>query len=109
MNTTKPPSIRHRHSRRRTPHTTRQTAADGARSLQPPRPPGCLWSPTQRSLEPLRLTAPLGLMLQVLPDGEVYSLAAVEALAARDGGTTFRHPLTAQPVKIDQLRKSFFL
>ena len=45
----------------------------------------------------------------VLPDGQVYSLRAIEALAAREGGGSFCHPLTRQPVALDQLRKAFFL
>ncbi|KAL1503615.1 hypothetical protein AB1Y20_012092 [Prymnesium parvum] len=45
----------------------------------------------------------------VLPDGQVYSLRAVEALAAREGGTTFRHPLSQEVVPLEQVRKAFIL
>ena len=43
----------------------------------------------------------------VLPDGHVYSHAALAARAAPDG--TFAHPITGEQLHLDQLRKAFFL
>ena len=43
----------------------------------------------------------------VLPDGNVYSYRALSALAAADG--VFAHPITGELLRLDQLRKAFFL
>ena len=43
----------------------------------------------------------------VLPDGHVFSQRALSALAAADG--TFAHPVTGEQLKLDKLRKAFFL
>ena len=43
----------------------------------------------------------------VLPDGNVFSQRALASLAAPDG--TLPHPLTGERLRLDQLRKAFFL
>ena len=43
----------------------------------------------------------------VLPDGNVYSYRALEALTGADG--TFLHPQTGERLRLDQMRKAFFL
>ena len=43
----------------------------------------------------------------VLPDGNVYSHKALKALSGADG--TFAHPITGERLKLDGMRKAFFL
>ena len=44
-----------------------------------------------------------------LPDGSVYSLEAIKALAAQHDGCSFLHPVTNQLINMDRLRKAYFL
>mmetsp|Transcript_45345 Transcript_45345/g.105891 ORF Transcript_45345/g.105891 Transcript_45345/m.105891 type:complete len:159 (-) Transcript_45345:21-497(-) len=45
----------------------------------------------------------------VLPSGYVYSQSALQDLAARSGGSSFRDPRTQEVVQLHELRRAFFL